>query len=48
MTFEGTPRPMADRTVPTIAAARSFAIALHQLHGWAIRERYPLDGEAER
>ena len=44
MTFEGMASPPAARSVPSMDAARSFAVALHQVHGWAIVETYD-DGD---
>jgi hypothetical protein len=40
--FAGMPRPPHPivRWVPTMDAARSFAIAMHQSHGWPIEEGY--------
>ena len=44
--MERAPAP-AIRWVPSMDAARSFAIAMHQSHGWSIVEQAELEGGGE-
>ncbi len=37
--MERVPQPPV-RQLPSMDSARSFAIAMHQAHGWAIEEAY--------
>lgn len=43
MRFEDMDRPPlpAARWLPSMEAARAFAIVMHQCHGWRIEEEYP-------
>ncbi|MEH3121102.1 MAG: hypothetical protein PGN16_03835 [Sphingomonas phyllosphaerae] len=48
MRFEGMERPPVPsvRWLPNMASARTFAIVMHQCHGWAIEEEYPGEVQA--